>query len=530
MCRLRIGLTLMLIAGIFLAGMPAGDSYGQVTQPERFEKEFKYADGVFSIISLKEEGLLLIRDKEKYEGGKKIWELLYLGPDLKERKSISLPMDGRNRLIGYAESPGEIVLLYRQGETEKNDLELIEVNFENDDYPRHILKPELAMNFTHFIRVGDNVVLGGYVNKEPSVLVYELDSRGLKILPGFFQKDTELVNLDVNVNNTFNVVLVERSQRDERKVAFQTYDQSGKLLLEDLIAIDNKRTLQTGITSSLVREDLILAGTWGEGNAKQSNGFYAIPVDPFGDQKIQYVAFGELDHYLDYQRESRAKRIKQNTHDVIRNGGIPNYINYVMPYRLMEYDQGFLLFAEVYTPSSSFSDYSRPYNPYYYNPYYSPYGWYYPSYGRLYGRPYSHGYRSRNEEIKTYESVVVSFDHNGKVQWDRSLDLDEVRQNSMDQVADFHFVNDQVAFLYKDESELKGKMILLGEGEEDELISEKIRLLNPDDEIRSEKENEGGVLHWYDNVFFVWGYHTVRNTTLEDRVREVFYINKIEVN
>jgi hypothetical protein len=73
-------------------------------------------------------------------------------------------------------------------------------------------------------------------------------------------------------------------------------------------------------------------------------------------------------------------------------------------------------------------------------------------------------------------------------------------------------------------------MILLGEGEEDELISEKIRLPNPDDEIRSEKENEGGVLHWYDNVFFVWGYHTVRNTTLEDRVREVFYINKIEVN
>lgn len=520
-------LVFVCIAGSALAPEAA---FGQLQQTQRYEREFKYAEGVFSIIPLDHEGILLIRDREKFEGGKKIWEVIYIDADLKEKKTINLAMESRNRLIGYEKSPGQVLLLYRQGDTEKNNIELVEVNLAGDDHPRHVIKPEVAMNFTHFTRVGNSAILGGYVNKEPSVLLYDLASKSMKIIPGFFQKDTELVDLRVNANRTFNVVLIERSQRDERRLVFQTYDEHGQMLLEDVVSIGDKRTLQTGLTSMLVREDLILLGTWGEGNAKQSNGFFALPVDPFSDQKIQYTAFGELDHYLDHMKESRARRIRDNTQEVLRNGGIPNYINYVMPYRILEYEDGFLLFAEVYSPSSSFSDFSRPYNPYYYNPYYSPYGWYYPGYGRLYSRPYSYGYRSRNEEIKAYQSVVVSFAPDGTVQWDQSLQLDDERKSSLEQVADFHYVNGHVVFVLKDESEIKARWILPDDGEDDEIVTQKLFLPNPEDEIRSEKEDEGGIQYWYGNNFFVWGYHTIRNTTMKERVREVFYINKVEVN
>src|SRR5690606_24159561 len=151
------------------------------------------------------------------------------------------------------------------------------------------------------------------------------------------------------------------------------------------------------------------------------------------------------------------------------------------------------------SPSSSFADYSRPYNPYYYNPYYSPYGWYYPSFGRMYARPYSYSSRTRSEEIKTFESVVISFNHEGKVQWDRSLQLDDIRRRSMDQVAEFHYANGQLVFIHVEDSELKAKWISLEEGEEDEHITQKLRLPNPDDEIRSEKEQEGGIQYWYGN-------------------------------
>ena len=52
---------------------------------------------------------------------------------------------------------------------------------------------------------------------------------------------------------------------------------------------------------------------------------------------------------------------------------------------------------------------------------------------------------------------------------------------------------------------------------------------DPADDIRSEKDYEGGVRQWYNNTFYVWGYQTIRNVTKDDRVRDVFYINKVVV-
>jgi hypothetical protein len=512
-----------------VAGNSIGISNAQISQPVRFEEKFKYSDGVFTLIPLKNEGLILVRDKEKYEGGKKLWEGIILDTDLKEKRRAEFALETRNKLIGFEYIPGHIYLLYRLGDTEKSDLELVELNINSDGVSRYTIKPELPLRLTHFTMAGSNAILGGYVSKEPSIILYSLAEKNIKVLPGFFQSDTELVDLRVNENSTFNVVLVDRALREERKVVFQTYDEKGMLLLEDKVPIDGRLTLQTGITSLLQREDLMLMGTWGDGNSKQSNGFYALNIDPFSDQKIQYVAFGELSRFLDFQKENRAKRIQENTKEVVRGGGTPNYTNYVMPYRVVEYEKGFLLFAEVYSPSSSFNNYTSPYGPYYYNPYYSPYGWYYPGFGRLYSRPYSYGYNSRTtEEIKTYESVVISFDEKGKVQWDHSFDLDEVKRMSMEQVSDFHFINNEIVMIYKNESELKVKSIVL-DGDESEETTEKIKTTFPEDEIRSERDGEGGVSYWYGNSFFVWGYQTIRNNTREDRMRDVFYINKIEI-
>ena len=36
-----------------------------------------------------------------------------------------------------------------------------------------------------------------------------------------------------------------------------------------------------------------------------------------------------------------------------------------------------------------------------------------------------------------------------------------------------------------------------------------------------------GILHWVGNSFYMWGYQTVRNPNNEEKVREVFYLNKV---
>src|SRR5690606_6092297 len=182
MLRLPVSFLLVLFYLSVIVSSP-NSACGQLMQTQRYEKEFKYSDGAFSIMPLDAEGLLLVRDKEKYEGGKKIWEMVFLDADLQEKKTINLPMEPRNRLIGYEKSPGHVLLLFRQGETEKNDIEMIYISLFCDEHPRHVLEPELTMIFTHITRCGYIAVLGGYVNREPSILLYEHGTRNIIIVP-----------------------------------------------------------------------------------------------------------------------------------------------------------------------------------------------------------------------------------------------------------------------------------------------------------------------------------------------------------
>jgi hypothetical protein len=384
------------------------------------------------------------------------------------------------------------------------------------------------LRLTHFSQAGDAFIFGGYVATEPALLLFNSIDKSVQVIPGFFQKESELIDVRTNENQTFNVVLIDRSNRSDPKVTFRTFDTKGTLLLEDVIPMDENITLQTGMISTLQRDDILMLGTWGAKNSKQAYGFYALPIDPFKEQKINYVALGELSHYLDYLKPKRAERIIERTKEDIKLGKLPNYSNYIMPYKIVEHAEGFILLADVYNPSSSLNQ-SPPYSPYYPNSgYYDPFWGYYPS-RRMYNPAYAYGNNVRNNEdaIKTYETVIIAYDGKGKLKWDESIKLDDIKLSAPEQVTDFSISNNKLYFLYKKESELKAKIITLGDTEVSEL-TEKIKLNSEMDEVRSEDKYDGAVRHWYENVFYVWGYQHIRNKSKrEDPNRKVFYINKV---
>lgn len=528
-CKVSV---LVLFFGFLLADT---DAFAQVEQTHRFELIKKNSEDYFTVISLEDDGLALVREKDQYSGNKQLWEIIILDMDLGEKANLDLEVNSRHNLLGYEIDRNQLYLLFRTGETTKNNLELIEVNTEMGmETGRFEINSELDFKITHFNKVGPNIIFGGYVTNEPAIILFEPGNNSLKVIPGFFQKENELVELRVNENKTFNSVLIDRSLRSERKLVFRTFDATGNLLLEDVVPIDEDKTLQNSVSSTLEREELVLLGTWGEKQGKQSLGFFSMAVDPFSQQKINYFHFGMMDHFLNYLNPKRAGRIKESTRDAIADGRKPSFTSYVMPFRIKETSEGFVMLAEVYNPSSTMNPYyNSPYgrspfaNPYYY---YNPFSLgYYPGM-RMY-RPYAYGDHLRNSDnITLYETVAVAFDPEGNLIWDQSILLEDLKRPALEQVSDFYADADNLYFLYKDESELKIKSVSLDEGTASE-VTEKIMLNEPSEEIRSEKELEDGVRHWVGNTFYVWGYHTVRNPgNKENRVRDVFYINKVVVN
>lgn len=524
--RITRAITLVLLSCWLIPG------FTQITQSHRYEVQHRGSDEAFSLIPLKEEGIVLFREKNKYDGPAQLWQITLLDTDLREVKSTDVGVNYRYPFVGYEHAPKNLFLLFRTGDSPRSSFFLIHLSLPDlEEISRVEINPELDLKLAHFTKVGNSMVFGGYVGNEPAIIVYDMHSKQQKAIPGFFQKDNELVDLRVNANGTFNTVLVDRSTRNERKLVFRTFDETGKLLLEDVVNISEDRTLQSSITSRLEREDLLIAGTWGDKQGKQSAGFYALPVDPFSSQQITFLPFGEMDHFTDYLSPKRSQRIKDNARKEAQDGKKPSFITYVQPYRLSEHPKGYLMLAEVYDPvRQSNSYYNSPFNnPYYYNPsfYYNPFrpGYYYPGM-RMY-RPMGPGQNRTITEIKTEASVIAAFDPNGKLLWDHSLTLKDVKKSGLEQVTDYYFSGSHVYFLYKKKSELLGKVIRIDDGQANE-ITQKIDTFDPVDEIRSDRENNDGVRYWYDNAFYVWGYQTIRNSQKKDnRVRTVFYVNKV---
>ncbi len=520
---------------IVLVVLVGFDATSQVKQTHRYEVKRRNMDDPYSIIPLREEGLLLLKEKNKYEGSLKYWDLTLLDTALKEVTVSDILVNYRYPFIGYEHAPGNLFLLFRTGDSPRNSFFLIHLTLPDlREISRNEIDHELEFKLTHFSRVGGNLVFGGYVSNEPAVFLFDKRNGQIKVLPGFFQKDNELVDLRVNHNETFNTVLVDRSLRNDRKLVFRTFDQSGTMLMEDVVSIDEGKTLQSSITSRLEREDLLLAGTWGDKQGKQSYGFFALPVDPFAEQEVTYFAFGELDHFTNYLNPKRAARIKEATRRDLDQGRRPAFTAYVMPYRITEHPKGYLMLAEVYDPvQKSNPYYNSPFsNPYYGSPYYhyNPFwpAYYYPGM-RMY-RPFSHDQTQRGiSEVKTEASVLVAFDPNGNRLWDLSISLDDIEKSALEQITDYYFSGTHAYILYKKESELVGTIINIEDGSSEE-VKQRIKTLEDLDEIRSDKDQDDGLRHWIDNTFYLWGYQTIRNIhNKDDRVRNVFYVNKVVV-
>jgi hypothetical protein len=522
--------TIPLLAACLLTEI----SFSQISQPHRYEKKQKGSDDYFTIIPAMDEGLVLLRSKDKYNGNKNIWELIYLDTALRETRSLEFEVSNKNNLAGYEYVKGELYLLYRIGDTNKNSLELIQFTMSGVEVARFEISPELDFKLTHFNKAGPNIVLGGYVSKEPVILIYELATKLIRVVPGFFQKENELVDLRINQNQTFNTVIIDRSAKSEKKIVFKTFDTHGKMLLDDIVAIDDIKSLQSCLTSTLERDELMVLGTWGDRQAKQSVGFFTLVIDPFHDQKINYINFSTLDHFMDYMKPARAKRIKESTEKDIQAGRNPDFANYVMPFRMEENKKGFFVLAEVYTQSGGTSQLNNPYvnpmygtmSPYLYN-LYMPYSSFY--YPRMYRPYYYNGSQKSAFEFQTTEAVLLAIDADGKLLWDQSMEIEDVKRSALEQTSEFYYSGQDVVFFYKaPENELRIKTIDL-DNTDVSTNTEKLRLLDPQDEFRSER-NESGLKKWYGNAFYVWGYQTIRNLkNKEDRVRDVFYVNKIVV-
>lgn len=530
-----------LFAALLLIQVTAHAQFGQ---PSRFELIHGSGDQGFTTISLRENGLALIREK-RVDGNKRPWELIVLDSTLTQTWTTDVPLDPKFKLIGYEYSAGELFFLFRQNESDFNDFHLVRIFLFSRAIQHMDIAPKLEFRLTHFIIAANSAVLGGYVSRQPAVIIHDLATDHVKVVPGFFIDNTELLELKSNNNGTFNALLIERGNRDKKKLLLKTFDASGSLLLEDDIDVDDNKLILGGTTSSLAHDELLLAGVWGTGknNTKQSTGIFTVLVDPFNKQPIRYYDFAELNHFLDYLPPKRVAKIKNKAEHRRSSEKPPVYRINVHVIKIEETTKGFAMLCELYIPTIStnypyYNPYYYPgYNPYY-SPYYNPYSYGYSPYGynpmmmnRYYNSPYNpYGSTGRNADVTMLLSSLILFDKEGKHKDDFGFKLNELKLGALEQTSDFlageHFVQ-----FYKSERNVFFSSSWMDDNPA-EIDTIKIQLKSAADVVRNESDEQGGVRYWYGRYAYAWGYETIKNKVdpEKDPIRHVYYVNKIKLD
>lgn len=514
---------------VFLFSSFAIITGAQISQPARWEHENTYTSEAYSVISLSKDGIALIRELDQYRNGKRVWQLVILDTALQERWTNEVELDDALRFTGYEYIPGKVNLMFRRNESDVLRAEILMVDLGSQLIQFSKTEVKLQIRLTHYTVVDGCSVFGGYVISEPVLIIFDPIKEHNIIVPGFFFTDTELLDVRPNKNNTFNILLSQRTQ-GKKKLIFRTIDKLGNILIEDEMAIDEEKSIVSGVVSVLEHDEVMIAGAFTFNNSKLASGVFSSLIDPFSDQRIQYTEFHQFQHFLDYLPEKKASKIREKASN--RGKRPPDFKTHVGVHRIEEFKGGFAFFGESYILSSGSSN---PYSNPAFNPsaraYGSPYS-FTPFSNRYYNNPYQYPSVVSSEELRMIEGFVIGYDFKGRRLWDYSIPMDDYKAVGREQVSDFTVHNDIPHFLFKKENELKFSNHSTDTLKINEALTLPIQLKNEYEESKSSDDDLGNVRHWYDNYFYVWGVQTVKDIRKEGHLpsRRVFFINKIQLD
>lgn len=502
----------------------------QIAQPARWERELKFSEESYSLVSMKEEGIALLRSLDEYEHNKRKWELTLLDTLLQETWSTKLSIDGDYTFLGYEHTPSRLNLMFRQSEAIQLNAVVIDVDLQSKEVQTSTVEFKLQIRLTHYTVAGRNCFFGGYVGMEPVLLVFDPIKKKNLIVPGFFLTETELLDVRPNNNSTVNVLLAQRIS-GKKKLIFRTFDKNGSILIEDEIPIDEGKTILSGASSVLEHDEVLIAGSFAFNNNKQASGIFSCLIDPFGEQPVQYTEFHQLQHFLDYLSDKKASKIRQRATQREGYGKNPEYKTNITIHRIEEFNDGFALFGESYLSSTSANNnyaYSNPYG----NPYARTGGTPYPYYStmgsRYYNNPYLYQTSTVSTDIRIVQAFTIGFSFKGNRVWDYTAPMGDLKAYTREQVSDFVVAADGIPhFLYKEENDLKFSNHGTDTLQTLEPKAIPIRLNNAFEESRPVDDQEGHVRQWYADNFYVWGVTNIKDSRPAIPNRRVFFINKV---
>jgi len=497
----------------------------QIEHNGRFEMDFDWRNDAPFAISTEEQGFLLVQSLLASQGKEYPLVISQMDTDLKLVWEDSIKVQREFRLLGYHYTNNKTYLLL-QNSPAQTKVKVLVIDNQSRQIISHEAKDLLEIEIEEFEVVQNSAVIGGYHDGRPVVMAYDLENDKIRTLPNVFKNDSKLIEVKVNKDGlTFNVLVSQFNLARDKTIIVNTYDYLGNPVRDYELLTKPEYSLINGISSSINDISQVVTGLYGFKSDSNPAGIYINHVDRVGEQSMQYLSFGELNHFFSYLGEKKAEKYRKKALNAKKAGKEVRYRVHPLLSELMEDDDHYVFFGEFIKGFTHIDDINSRYGGY-------------DGVGRNYNYRGINNYNdplSNNSlgnmgtfDFEFSHAYTLVMDKQGQILWDDWAEIDKEMNGMPVNMGELQWLDNRAVYLYYSKEELRGKL-MDSTSTQEPLVSE-IALRTENDVLRYENENSLRTIKWYDNHFLVSGVQNIRTKGESADQKKVFFINKVTIS
>ena len=477
----------------------------QVIQTRRFELPI-IDNEKFEIIPADEHGLYLYQ--QLLDISEDRIQIARLDTALNRQWSGYLPVPKNYVLAGTRAHQGKLHMIFRFRDYTRASLYLFVIQPESGHFDQYEIRSYIPFAPSEFQVSGSSVLLGGYFNRIPLVLHFSMATQKSKVLPGMFNEAGELTQIRCYDDGTFDVLISALNMKRQRTIWIKNYDTEGNLSRQFALDPGDKHLI-FGRSIKLEGDMQIVAGVYGTHRSTEfARGIFVSSVDPSGIEHTRYYNFADLDNFFKYMRAKREQRVKERIERRKVKGKKIRFNYRFLVHEIVPYNDQYVLLGEAFYPRYHSID-RGPYGAAFFAPMGG--GSSVIRNGRIFdGYYYTH-------------AVVMGFDQKGKVLWDNSFEINDVKTMTLEQFVKLEVLEDKIALMYLYDNKLRSKIIKNNDVLEGKSI-DPVMTLRASDVVKKEN-NTNKLEYWYKDYMYAYGVQDIVNA--QQGARRVFFINKL---
>ncbi|WP_247236221.1 hypothetical protein [Telluribacter sp. SYSU D00476] len=489
---------LWFVLPVFLASYQ--ESQAQLEQAQRLEIPTSTAlNEQHEVFSLGEAGALVVIRRNEYSHTRnEQWLFSKYDTDLKPLWAREYSLDYRYVPVMAYQSEHFAYWLF--GEPDTDHYLFLKLDLNSGDIDLHRGKLLANVDVHQFKVLGSKALIAGYYRSRPVVLVHSFFDHTTRVLPGLYERNMEINNVDINEQDGLINVITYAYRKRNCHFTIHTFNYDGKLLKSTTLS-DERNSLISGQIVPLNEDNSYLIGNYSVGCTPFSQGLYITHVRNNEPEQPQFIEFSDLQNFFNYMKPKRKQRTLDRL-DKRKSMGKENRFRYrLLVHNLIQTEDEIVLVAEVYYPNYKSSS---------------------PAMSSGFNRQYSQtldGYRYTH-------AIVCGFDRNGRYKWDNSFAIKNLISYELQEMVQLTRVDDYFVLAYPQDGSIHTEVI---RGDKVVVESEKFDL---EPSSQSEKvlySDNANLAAWYDKYFMAYGIQKLSSerATTTTAQREVFYINKL---